>query len=248
MQAKTVEFASTLFSRNVRFNIIVPDRGQERYPVLYLQHGTGDTYATFCERTDIEQYADDYDLIIVMPDTEVSWSCNDVRPGGVAWEDHLVGELVDYVDTNYPTIATRESRGQAGFSMGGYGAMMLGMKNADRFSLISAHAGSFAFGHELRPDRPQRSAFMQAVAPPGGKYDLWELAPKLAENGPDVMIRFDVGVDDHLLDYNRRFDVLLEELGIPHLYEEVPGGHQWVYVNRQLPVTLQFAAENLAQV
>ncbi|HYW80408.1 MAG TPA: hypothetical protein VE890_12565, partial [Thermoguttaceae bacterium] len=95
-------------------------------------------------------------------------------------------------------------------------------------------------------DRPERNALMQAVAPPGGVYDLWVLAEKLAMGCPAMAIRFDVGENDHLLEINRCFHDRLEELGIAHQYEEVEGGHQWVYVNRQLPKTLQFAAEHLA--
>ena len=155
-------------------------------------------------------------------------------------------EVVDFVDANFPTIASREGRGQAGFSMGGYGAMMLGMKNPDRFSVICTNAGSFAFGHALRPDRPERSAFMQAVAPPGGKYDLWELAGQCATGVASPAVRFDVGTGDHLLDVNRRFHALLEELGMCHEYEEVEGQHKWIYVNRQLPATLKFVTEHLA--
>ena len=116
-----------------------------------------------------------------MPDAGESWYCNDPRPGGFAWEDHLAVEVVDYIDANFPTIAAREGRGHAGFSMGGYGAMMLGLRHPDRFSVVSTVAGSFLFGHALRPDRPERSAFMQAVAPPGGKYDLWEVVKTLRD-------------------------------------------------------------------
>ncbi len=250
MPLSTIEFSSDALGRTARMNVLVPNSAKRYYPVLYVQHGLGDTFATFCDRTDLEQLADALDLIVVMPDAGESWFCNDPRPDGLAWEDHLVVEVVDHIDANFPTIATREGRGQAGFSMGGYGAMMLAMKHPDRFGAVCVNAGSFAFGHALRADRPERSALMQAVAPPGGAYDLWVLAEKLAEtlagDGPSMAIRFDVGGNDHLLDVNRRFHDLLEELGIAHQYEEVEGGHQWVYVDRQLPTTLQFAAKHLA--
>lgn len=246
MALTTVEFSSEALARTARMNVLIPDGIASPCPVLYLHHGLGDTYTTFAQRTDLEQYVQQHNLIVVTPDAGDSWFCNDPRPGGLAWEEHLAVEVVDYMDANFPTIAAREGRGLAGFSMGGYGAIMLGMKHPDRFSAISTHAGSFAFGHALRPDRPERSAFMQAVAPPGGPYDLWQLAPRLAADGPDMAIRFDVGKGDHLLEINRRLHALLEELGIKHEYEEVDGGHQWAYVNRQLPVTLQYASEHLA--
>ena len=47
------------------------------------------------------------------------------------WEDFITQELVDYIDTNYRTIQSAESRGIAGYSMGGYGALKLAMKHPD---------------------------------------------------------------------------------------------------------------------
>jgi putative tributyrin esterase len=246
MPPETHEFPSSAISGTARLNVLVPRGGERRYPVLYLQHGLGGTYESFCTQSDLEVFAQELDLIVVMPHAGDGWFCNDPRPGGPAWEDHLAMEVVDFVDANFPTIAAREGRALAGFSMGGYGAMMLAMKHADRFAAVSAHAGSFAFGHAIRPDRPERTAFMQAVAPPGGQYDLWELAAKLAGRTPELAIRFDVGTDDHQLPYNRQFHARLEELKIGHEYEEVQGGHEWSYFNRQLPTTLKFVSQRLA--
>jgi S-formylglutathione hydrolase FrmB len=54
------------------------------------------------------------------------------------WEDFIVRDLVNYVDTNYRTLARAESRGIAGHSMGGYGSVMLGMKHPAIFSAVYA--------------------------------------------------------------------------------------------------------------
>jgi len=228
-------------------NVLLPTTGKTRYPVAYIQHGLGDTYATYFANTDLEAFAADVELIVVTPEGGAGWYCNDPRDGGLAWEDHVACEVVDYVDANYPTIAARKGRAMAGFSMGGYGAMMLALKHAESFAAVCAQSGSFAFGHQLRPDRPERSAFMQAVAPPGGQYDVFAITEQLAAaGGTDLAIRFVVGDSDHLLDVNRSFHAHLTDLGITHEYEEVQGGHQWSTVNRQLPDALSFIANHLA--
>jgi S-formylglutathione hydrolase FrmB len=244
---ETVEFESKALGRTAKMKVLAPRDDSRRYPVLYMQHGLGDTHDTFFWRTKLQQYAADLEMIIVTPDAGKSWFCNDTRPDGLAWEDHIASEAVDFVDANFATIAGRRGRGLAGFSMGGYGAMMVAFRHADRFAAVCTQAGSFAFGHELRDDRPQRSEFMMAVAPPGGKYDLFVLADVLAAEKSDLAIRFDVGTSDHLIDANRKFHTQLERAGIPHEYEEVDGGHQWVYVDRQLPKTLAFIAGHLAK-
>ena len=247
MAVETVAFESAVLGRTAEMNVLVPEAGRSRYPTVYIHHGLSDTYETFFARTDLEEYARDVEMIIVTPDGAEGWYCNDPREGGLAWEDHIASEVVQHVEANFPAMDTRQGRAMAGFSMGGYGAMMLALKHANRFAAVCTQAGSFAFGHELRPDRPERSAFMQAVAPPGGEYDLYVITEELAASGGTAMaIRFDVGTDDHLLEHNRQFHAHLERLGIAHEYEEVQGGHEWSYVNRQLPTTLSFLAGHLA--
>jgi len=61
------------------------------------------------------------------------------------WEDFIVDEVLNYVDTNFRTIQSRDSRGIAGFSMGGSGAINISFSNSDTFSCIyAASAGVFA--------------------------------------------------------------------------------------------------------
>lgn len=52
------------------------------------------------------------------------------------WETFIAGDLVAYIDSHYRTIAARMSRGLAGHSMGGYGAIRIGMKRSDVFSSL----------------------------------------------------------------------------------------------------------------
>ncbi|HEX7773821.1 MAG TPA: alpha/beta hydrolase-fold protein, partial [Pyrinomonadaceae bacterium] len=54
------------------------------------------------------------------------------------WEDFIVRDLVNYVDSNYRTIRAPQSRGIAGHSMGGYGSVMLGMKHPEIFGAVYA--------------------------------------------------------------------------------------------------------------
>jgi len=61
---------------------------------------------------------------------------NSVTTGN--WEGYIADDLVAYVDKTYRTIPDRMSRGLAGHSMGGYGAIRIGMKRPDVFSSIYA--------------------------------------------------------------------------------------------------------------
>lgn len=52
------------------------------------------------------------------------------------WEDHVVQDIVNYIDANYRTIPDKNSRAIAGHSMGGFGALNIGMKHPDVFSIV----------------------------------------------------------------------------------------------------------------
>src|SRR5438270_3198575 len=78
------------------------------------------------------------EMIVVMPDAYTrfkgSMYSSSVTTGD--WEDYISQELVAYVDAHYRTIAAAASRGLAGHSMGGYGAIRVGMKHPEVFSSI----------------------------------------------------------------------------------------------------------------
>ncbi len=245
MSLETIAFQSTILETTVRLNVCVPDADDGPCPAVYCYHGLGDTCETFAARSGIKELSDRLGLVAVMPDAGRSWHVNDTRPGGAAWEDYLAGELVDYVDEHFPVRPDRKGRGLAGFSMGGYGALLYAFRHPERFGAVASLAASVSFGHALRPDRPERSAFMMAVAPPGGDCDLWVLAERLSDGEERPAIRMEVGDSDHLLEHNRRFHARLEEVEIAHEYEEVPGSHGWEYVDRRLPVALAFLAGTL---
>jgi len=57
------------------------------------------------------------------------------------------------------------------------------------------------------------------------------------------VISFDCGVDDKLIDHNRRFHAHLDALGIDHHYAEHAGGHTWDYRPHIHPVASYTASE-----
>jgi S-formylglutathione hydrolase len=117
-----------------------------RYPVLYLLHGYGGTDSTWTGRlAALPEIADKLvaagrtrDLIIVMPNAfslhKGSMYSSSVTTGD--WESYIAQDLVSYIDRHYRTIPDRLSRGLAGHSMGGYGALRIGMKRPEVFSSL----------------------------------------------------------------------------------------------------------------
>src|ERR1039458_7126645 len=121
--------------------------GSRRYPVVYFLHGFTDDpdhwwgfikhFVNLPEIFD-RVFADGStrEVIVAMPNAFTAYQgamySNSATTGN--WEDFVTGELVDYIDAHYRTIAVVESRGLAGHSMGGYGAMKIGMKHPEIYS------------------------------------------------------------------------------------------------------------------
>jgi len=83
-----------------------------------------------------------------------SWYVNSPVTGN--WEDFMVHELTPYVDANFRTLPSRDSRGILGDFMGGYGAIRFGMTHPEIFGTVYAlhpvGTGSGIFTMYSRPD------------------------------------------------------------------------------------------------
>ena len=240
----TVRFRSDSIQKQDCMNVIVPD-GRGPFPVMYLLHGLSDDYSIWMRRTSIERYAEGKRLIVVMPDTHRFFYVNDPRPGGLAYEDHVIKDVVGTTDRLFPTIRSRRGRALAGLSMGGYGALMLAMRHPEMFCAASSHSGALCFPRMTRAGVPDAESLASAL--PKNKYDLFALARKLRRRSHKLAVRFDCGTDDHLIQYNRQFHAYLEGIGLDHQYAEYPGEHTWDYWDVHVQETLAFVMKNVAR-
>src|SRR5215203_4333254 len=122
----------------------------KRYPTLYLLHGftaSNKVWTNGSPGINLQPLMDEMikggkirEMIVVAPNGRNAYQgafyTNSTVTGN--WEDYIYRDLVQSVDASYRTIARAESRGIAGHSMGGYGAMSLAMKHPDVFSAVYA--------------------------------------------------------------------------------------------------------------
>lgn len=254
-----ITFHAQSVARDMAFNLILPagyENSGKRYPVLYLLHGRGSDLESWPDMG-VPEYASEYELIVVMPDAGSSWYVNwPVSYGGEknGWEDYIMKDLIGYVDGHYRTVASREGRAIDGFSMGGYGALLLGFLHPDMFCSINSHSGALRWMDRLRAHlkgeavdplivRPEREAEYQAAAKanhslkgrtPRGRMvtsleacdaiDPFHMILTVPKNQLPD-IRIDCGMNENLFEYSRKFAELLMEHKIPFTYAQAPGGH-----------------------
>lgn len=118
-----------------------------RYPVVYFIHGYGATAEAYWKLMTVPDTANKLmnagsveEMILVHPDAHTIYdgSMYSNSPTTGNWEAYITSDLVSYIDSHYRTIASADSRGLAGHSMGGYGVVRLAMKYPHVFSSIYA--------------------------------------------------------------------------------------------------------------
>src|SRR5687767_4135359 len=117
-----------------------------RYPVLYFLHGYTATAEAYVKSLAVPNSIDraiaagSREMIVVIPDafTKYSGSMFSNSPTIGDWETFIARDLTEFIDKRYRTIASRDGRGLAGHSMGGYGTMRIGMKQPAAFAALYA--------------------------------------------------------------------------------------------------------------
>jgi enterochelin esterase family protein len=96
------------------------------------------------------------EAIVVAPDAFTRWGGAQYldSPALGDYETYLVCEVLPAIDARYRTIAAREARAIGGKSSGGFGALVLAMRNPDFFSAVACHAGDMYFELSVIPDLP----------------------------------------------------------------------------------------------
>lgn len=269
LPVQTIEHDAPSVRRKMKFNLVLPagyDSSQDRYPVLYLLHGLTSNY-TLWAAMNVPQFAANYKLIVVMPDVGNSWYVNWAESDASQknnWEDYIIKDLIGYIDGHYRTIASRAGRAINGLSMGGYGAMTLGLRHPDMFCTIGSHSGALAFAErsaenvakgeqpeflrrewskELNPKIKIDGFSTPAERTPKGK--IFSNTEQCDAHDPFKLvlkvdraelpfIYVDCGTDDGLITSNQRFCELLMKNNIPFTYGQSKGGHVPPYWAREV--------------
>ena len=245
MAFATINYFSKSLRKASSFNIVFPDDPAIEAPwaAYYLLHGLSDDHTIWMRRTSIERYVAGLPIVVVMPDGGRGFYTDAVE--GLAYESDLL-EVVSLVDRTFPVRAERVGRAIGGLSMGGYGAVKVGLKHHDRFASVNSHSGAVGFLAGVDEDKPLDPEFSRIFGPDpsGGPEDPFALVEQI-DHGLLPMLRIDCGTDDFLIDQNRAFHEHLDAMQIPHEYEEFPGGHSWEYWDRHVPQAIAFHAGNL---
>lgn len=270
MQLFPVTFESGALNRRLTYYVFLPpgyEREKERrYPVLYLLHGRydsetawpykGSAHQTLQQMMDAGELAE---MVVIMPSDGgydrgtyyMNWYNGDGR-----FEDYFLFDLIPHVDRTYRTLADREHRMIAGLSMGGYGSLLLSLRNPHLFGAAGSMSGALGMmpsveNLHLAPDWTHME-IVRLAGPLNGPYarehNLAWLAERAVSQGLYPAVYFDCGREDFLYEANQWLKGQWEASGFPFTYQEFPGVHSWEYWTEHLKDVLRFMNGYLASL
>lgn len=231
--------------------VLLPDekvmkQSKEPLPVLYLLHGLSDDHTMWMRQTMVEQFARQYRLCIVMPAANRSFYMDMAH--GAKYDTFIAEELPRVIETYFPVGRKREHRFAAGLSMGGYGAMKLGLTRPGRYAAVASLSGALDMlgNYERRKKiNPDYLAEMDDIYGSekqlkNGKGNLNRLADKLAktpEKAPKMYVA--CGTEDFLFEANEGFHARYGKV-FDMEYHTEPGIHNWPFWNRHIERVLDW--------
>lgn len=270
------KYFSPVMGMQMNLNIILPEvmqgigvegasEGENKpIPALYLLHGTSDDQTIWERRTSIERYVSDKRLAVVMMTTHLGAYTN--QKYGFRYFDYVAKEVPEICARYFNLSRKREEKFVAGLSMGGYGALKIGLALPEEFSVVGGlSAGCDRLGilpeavkeisgiEELRAKKDEldprvygsaMNFFVNFGSPAefaeNDADNLFLLAEKAKASGktlPKLIIR--CGTEDALaLEPNRKFKKCLDELKIENDYAEFPGVHSWAFWDTHIQYVL----------
>jgi putative tributyrin esterase len=252
----SLDVPSAAMNKTYKAAVVLPAsyaKTKASYPVLYLLHGGGGHFRDWLTSTPdkmlVKNLADQYNLIIVMPEGETfSWYLDSPVDKASQFETYLSKEVIDKIDNTYRTVRNKNGRMITGLSMGGHGALFLSGRHPGLYCAAGSMSGAVDMNWsnwKLPQDFTSRlkQGFQKLVGDTTNEalyaaYSAVNMVDKMKANGLKLII--DCGVDDFLIEANRELHRRLVYTHTPHDYTERPGGHTWEYWQNSLPYHVLF--------
>lgn len=267
MSILTYTYESQYLNNNTQVTVILPDkprgitptdfyRSDRKYKVLWLLHGTYGDHTDWVRRTNIEMYATEKNLVVVMPSALNSNYSN--------WTDYMLGyhmydylteELMPLVYGWLPVSDKREDNFIAGLSMGGRGTVKYAVNHPDKFAAAAVLSATPMDFTQMSPTNPcpmmnttdgrTRTTLLNA----GGldaflnsNENVWKIIDEKAATGELPKLMFACGEDDALIyglfsDFRKH----AEEIGLDAYFFTRPGyKHEWRFWDLAIQEALRF--------
>ena len=216
------------------------NEGTQDYPVVYIQHGSGEDHHGWMEQGRTAQIMDNLiaagkavPMIVVSSNSNVH-SRNGGFGGGYSWQgmqafrSELIDNIIPFVDQNYRTKKDCKSRAMCGLSMGGGQSFYIGLRSPEVF----ANVGVFSTG-------------MFGGIAGASNFDLEAEVPGILSDTKTFNGQLDVffmscGEQDPRIEYTRNIVQKMREGGVNVRFNSYPGDHEWQVWRKSLHEFAQY--------
>lgn len=241
------DFHSPVLKRNTHINVILPtptEAGQpmpENLKVLYLLHGLHGDETSWLHFSNIERYAYDANIAVVLPGVGNSFYQNMAH--GEDFFTYVTEELYTFVQALFPVSKKREDTFIAGLSMGGYGAYYLGLSCPEKYAAICSFSGAIDVGFRYIPVALGKApmpfyvdnCFGDPTKIAGSDRDVFALFEKAKAKGIVPRLYQSCGTADFLYGMNVLANKKLTEMGAEITWRETPGiAHVWDFWDSEI--------------
>ena len=234
-----VHYRSSVLGRTRRMHVYTPpgyEAGTEKYPVLYLLHGAGDSDDSWTSVGRANFILDNLiaakkakPMIVVMPEGHTGafsfimpTAPSPNRLGNAKFVDDFLKDIVPYVEKNYRVLTDRPNRAIAGLSMGGAQTLDITASRPKDFSSIGVFSSGVFLGKVDDWEKEHNDGLSDATAKEGLKL-LW----------------FATGSQDFLMPKTKETVELFKKHGFSPVFKGTGGGHTWInwqaYLNEFAP-------------
>ncbi len=255
-------FKSHILDRDIHYAILLPaeyENSTASFPVVYLLHGFGESETGWYKGGSAQYYIDQFaaetvPMIYVMPEGFNSYYVNKFD-GSFPYMDMFVKELVPHIDSLFHTFKDARHRAVMGYSMGGYGALILPLKNPAVFKTAAVLSMSFRTDDQYKAE-PQSVFNLQWGSIFGGSgttgdqrltdyfknYSPFHFLVGSGSTTADGLNLFiDCGDDEETLSVtNNALHATLRDQNINHEFRVRNGAHSWDYWHSALPEALKY--------
>lgn len=250
MALAELNFYSEALGMQTTVNVIIPqksssgeigiksDAKDEKYKCVYLLHGLSDNHSIWLRRTSIERYAQEYGICVVMPCADKSFY-TDMKDGG-KYYTYIANELPRIIREFFNVSEKREDNFIAGNSMGGYGALKIGLRECDSFC---ACAGLSSVADIVGLTDTFRDVYIPIFGEElniPDEENLFFLTQSYNNNPNKPRIYMGVGTEDYMYKENIKLKEHIESLDFDFTYRESSGTHCWEFWDEYIQYVLEW--------
>jgi S-formylglutathione hydrolase FrmB len=244
------DFSSASLMRSVNINITIPQNiPLEKRKIMYLLGGLSDDNTMWCRRTNIERYAEEHSVMVVMPNGERSFYTDAVN--GEKFWTFVAEELPNVIGSLFNYHPARKNTFAAGLSMGGYGAIKLGLRCPEKFAAVAGLSSVTDLKRRYRAEdsacwKPELDRIFGGIDLLESRdNDLFALADKAVKSEKELPAILSIcGSEDFMIEDNRGFNNFMKQIQYPNYHcFEYPGSHTWDFWDKHIQDALAFFVE-----